>query len=364
MSVAPRWLPAVAGFAAVAAALAALAGSRAADVVKPAEPAAPAGRMVSVGPARLVVPADWRAVSPSKADLALLDGRRAAVFQSASRPWMRVLAAFDPTVRPSLVPDALHSAVLAGVPAPTLTRVGGWPAWTYPAEFGRAVGRGGSVTGLATTAGVLGVACTTVTGLEADPDCASDIDSVTVSGAAALIPSESLALAVHLPTALDELNRARSQDRARLRSARTNEAQALAAKRLAEDHRAAARSLRRRGGAAAAPLVGDLTTVSDGYRELARAADGASRVRFASAAAGLRRAEAVLAGGVAAVPRPATTEVVTRVSTPRQDGDASGPGGVPPILFVFLTLLAVAAGAATGNSETPSRLSRVVGRRT
>ena len=358
----PRGLPALAGLVAVAAAgvLAALAGSRAADVVNPVEPAAPSRRTVSVGPARLVVPADWRAVSPSKADLALLDGRRAAVFQSASRPWMRVLAAFDPTVRPALVPDALHSAVLAGGPAPTLTRVAGWPAWTYPAEFGRAVGRGGSVTGLATTAGVLGVACTTVTGLEADPDCASDVHSVTVSGAAALIPAESLALAVHLPTALDELNRTRSQDRARLRSARTNEAQALAARRLAEDHRAAARSLRRLGGAAAAPLVHDLTAVADGYRGLAGAADGASGVRYASAAAELRRAEAVLAGDVAAVPRPETTEVVTRVSTPRPD--ASGPGGVPPILFVFLTLLAVAAGAATGNSGAASRLMRSLGR--
>jgi hypothetical protein len=348
------WLTALAAL--LAGALAAVAGSRAADAVRPAQPASPSARIVSVGPARLVVPADWRTVSTSSAGVAGLDAERTAVFQPASLPWTRVVAAFDPTVEPSLIPDELRSAVFAAGGAPRLTHVRGWPAWMYRAD--RAGGRGGSVTALTTTAGVIGIACTSVARLGADSDCASDVDSVTVPGARALVPSRSLALEVHLPTVLERLNRARSRHRARLKGARTNESQALAARQLGADHRAAAHSLLGLGGPAAAPLTRDLTDVADAYRALARAADDASPSEFASAATGIRHAEAVLAGGVAAVSRPETAEVATRVTTPRQDGDGSVPSGVPPILFALLTALAMIGGAATGSLDAASRLSR------
>jgi hypothetical protein len=349
-------LTALGAFLAIAAAgaLAALAGSRAGDAVSPAKPASPAGRIVSVGPARLVVPADWRAVSPSSARVAGLEAGRATVFQPASRPWMRVVATFDPTVAPSLIPEELRSvAVLVGR-SPRPTRVSGWPAWTYDADPAGAARRGGSVTALATTAGVLAVACTTVVRWQSDLDCASDVGSVMVPGASALVPSRSLALEVHLPVVIDQLNRRRTRHRGRLNAARTYESQALAARRLDADHRLAARSLRRLGGSAAAPLIRDLTNVADEYGALARAADEASPGEFASAATGIRHAEAALTGAVAAVSRPQTAEVAAHVATLGQDRAGSAPGGVPALLFVLLTAVAMIAGAATGNSDAAS----------
>jgi hypothetical protein len=354
------WLTALAALLAVAAAgaLAALAGSRAAAVIRPAKPVSPPGRVASVGPARLVVPADWRTVSPSSAGVAGLEAERVAVFQPASRPWTRVVAAFDPTVEPSLIPAELRSATVLAGRAPRPTRVRGWPAWIYDADLARAAGHGGSVTALATTAGVLGVACTSVAGRQADPDCASEVSSVTVPGARALVPSRSLALELHLPAVVDRLDRGRSEHRASLNGARTNESQALAARRLGADHRAAARSLRSLGGPAAAPLIRDLTDVADAYRALAQAADDASPGEFASAATGIRHAESVLTYGIAAVSRPQTAEVAARIPTLRQDRDGSARSGVPAILFALLAALALTAGAATGNSDAAPGLWR------
>jgi hypothetical protein len=354
------WLTALAAFLAVAAAgtLAALAGSGAAAVLRPAKPASPPDRIASVGPARLVVPADWRTVSPSSAGVAALEVERAAVFQPASRPWTRVVVAFDPAVEPSLIPDELRSAAVLAGQVPRPTRVRGWPAWIYHADPARAGGRDGSVTAFATTAGVLAVACTSVAGQQADSNCASEISSVAVPGARALVPSRSLALEVHLPAVVDRLNRSRSKHRARLNGAHTNESQALAARLLDVDHRAAARSLRSLGGPAAAPLIRDLTNVADAYGALARAADDASPGEFASAATGIRHAEALLTGGVAAVSRPQTAEVAARVTTQRQDRDGSAPSGVPTILFALFTALAMTAGVVTGNSDAMSGLWR------
>jgi hypothetical protein len=354
------WPTALAAFLAVAAAaaLAALAGSGAAAVLRSATPESPPGRIASVGPARLVVPADWRTVSPSSAGVAGLEAERAAVFQPASRPWTRVVVAFNPTVEPSLIPDELRSAAVLAGGAPKPTRVRGWPAWIYHAGPARAGGRGGSVTALATTAGVLAVACTSVAGQQADSDCASEVSSVAVPGARVLVPSRSLALELHLPAVVDRLDRRRSKHRARLNGAPTNESQALAARLLGVDHRAAARSLRSLGGPAAAPLIRDLTNVADAYRALARAADDASPGEFASAATGIRHAEAGLTGGVAAVSRPQTAELAARVTTQQQNRDGSAPSRVPTILFALLTALAMTAGVVTGNSDAMSGLWR------
>jgi hypothetical protein len=354
------WLTALAALLAVAAAgaLAAMAGWGAAAVLRPAKPESPPpGRIASVGPARLVVPADWRTVSLSSARVAGLEAERAAVFQPASRPWTRVVVAFDPTVEPSLIPDELQSAAVLTGRAPRPTRVRGWPAWIYHADPARAGGRGDSVTALATTAGVLAVACTSVAGQQAASDCASEVSSLAVPGARALVPSRSLALELHLPAVVDRLDRRRSRHRATLNGARTNESQALAARLLGVDHRAAARSLRSLAGPAAAPLIRDLTNVADAYRALASAADHASPGEFASAATGIRHAEAVLAGRVAAVSRPQTAEVAARVTT-RQDSDVSVASGVPTILFALLTALAMTAGLVTGNSDALSGLWR------
>jgi hypothetical protein len=104
-------------------------------------------------------------------------------------------------------------------------------------------------------------------------------------------------------------------------------------------------------------LIRDLTNVADAYHALARAADDASPSQFASAATGIRHAEAGLADGVAAVSRPETAEVAARATTLRQDHDGPAPSGASPILFALLIALAMIAGVATGSSDAVSRLS-------
>jgi hypothetical protein len=202
---------------------------------------------------------------------------------------------------------------------------------------------------------VLALACTTRDG---SPGCGSNVLSVTVPGATTLVPSRSLALEIGLPTVVDRLNAARSSHRATLSRARTGASQALAARRLAADHRAAAHTLPAVGGPAAAPLTRALGNVAAAYDALSRAAQEASPARFASALAGIRRTEAVLAGGVAEVSRPATAPPpYARSATPvphSQDGPESG--GPPVIVFVLLIALAAAAGAATGTTGAASRV--------
>jgi hypothetical protein len=352
-----RWLTAAVAVLALTAvgALAAVAGTGAGGVVRPAKPAPPVARAASVGPARLVVPARWRTVAPASAGLA---GAPIIVFRPESRPWTRVVAVFDRTVAPSLIPPVLQPAGLPAQGSPKPTRVSGRPAWTYDADVPGGDGRGGSVTVLPTTAGVLAIACTSVAGRRADAGCASDVGSITVPGTTALVPSRALALGVSLPQVLDRLNRERSRHRATLNAARTNASQARAARRLAADHRAAAREVRRLAGPAAVSLVRDLTAVAQAYGALADAADAAASAKFASAATSVRQAEAVVAGAVAAVPRPRTAAVAPHSATPRTTRAAAAAAGVSTLLFALLTTLAMSAGAATGNSNAAAGLWR------
>jgi len=343
----------------VAGALAALAGVWVARIAAPAEPEHLPVRVVSVGPARLVVPADWQPASLTSGGIAGLDVARAVAFDPAPGLPTRMVATFAPGAEPSLIPADLRSAFSGPLPAPERTRLGRWPAWLYRDLPVSRSGRRADVTVLATTAGVLAVACTTRAGSTVDSGCSSGVESVTVPGAATLVPSRSLALELQLPTVLDRLNGARSTDRATLRGARTSESQALAARRLGADHRAAAHTLRIVGGPAAAPLTRALSNVAAAYDTLSRAAQEASPAEFASTVTGIQRAEAVLASNVADVARPGMVPIAhTRSAAPARHGqDSPASGGVPAIVSVLLIALAVAAGAATGSSGAASRLT-------
>ena len=342
----------------VAGALAALAGVWVARTAVPAEPEHVPARVVSVGPARLVVPADWQPVSLTSGGISGLDAARAVALNPAPGLSTRMVATFAPGAEPSLIPADLRSAFSGPPPAPERTRLGRWPAWRYRDLPVSRSGRRADVTVLATTDGVLAVACTTPAGSTADPLCTSGVESVTVPGAATLVPSRSLALELRLPTVLERLNGARSTDRATLRGARTGASQALAARRLAADHRAAAHSLRGVGGPAAAPLTRALSTVAAAYDTLSRAAQEASPAEFASAITGIQRAEAVLASDVADVARPGMAPIAhARSAAPAQGQDSPASGGVSAIVSVLLIALAVAAGAATGSSGAASRLT-------
>ena len=115
------------------------------------------------------------------------------------------------------------------------------------------------VTVLPTTAGVLAVGCAwpvDFMGGGLAPDCASSVESISVRGAVTLKPSRSVALASELPAVIARLDHARADGRAALSRARTPEAQAAAAHRLARHHMAAAERLRVAFGNAAKALTG------------------------------------------------------------------------------------------------------------
>jgi hypothetical protein len=341
----------------VAGVLAALVGVWAGRVAAPPNPEPPPVRVVSVGAARLVVPADWQPARLRSTGIAGLDAEHAVAFE---RPGLslRAVAIFAPTVEPSLIPRELRSAFPGHPPAPRAARVGSWPAWTYHLTAGSS-GLHADATVLATTAGVLAIVCTTIVPSAADPGCAADVESITVGGAVALVPSRSLALELRLPTVLDGLNRARSRHRAALSRADTAESQARAARRLGADHRAAARVVRAAAGPAGMPLVRDLTGAAEAYHALGQAAAESSPAGFEAARAAVRQADAELARGVADVPRPITARATRTGSivTVRQ-GHNVPSGSVPAVLFVLLMLLAAAAGVATGSSEVAPRIWR------
>jgi hypothetical protein len=349
----PVVLPAVI----LAGVLAALAGVWAGRVAAPPSPEPPPVRVVGVGPARLMVPADWRPARLRSTGIAGLDAEHAVAFE---RPGLslRAVAIFAPTVEPSLIPRELRSAFPGHSPAPTAARVGGWPAWTYHLRAGSS-GPHADATVLPTTAGALAIVCTTLVPSAADPGCAADVESVTVGGAVALVPSRSLALELRLPTVLDGLNRARSRHRAALSRADTAESQARVARRLGADHWAAARFVHAAAGQAGMPLVRDLTGAAEAYDALGRAAAESSPAGFEAARAAVRQADAELARGVADVPRPITARAARTGSTVTGQQGHNGPSSsVPAILFALLMLLAAAAGVATGSSEVAPRLWR------
>jgi hypothetical protein len=340
----------------VAGVLAALVGVWAGRVAAPANPEPSPARVVSVGPARLVVPADWQSARLRSPGIAGLDAEHAVAFE---RPGLslRAVAMFAPTVEPSLIPRELRSAFPGHPPAPRAARVGGWPAWTYHLTAGSS-GPHADATVLATTAGVLAIVCTTLVPSAADPGCAADVESVSVRGAVALVPSRSLALELRLPTVLDGLNRARSRHRAALSRADTAESQALAARRLGADHRAAARVVDAAAGPAGMPLIRDLTGAAEAYDALGRAAAESSPAGFEAARAAVRQADAELARGVADVPPPITAQPTRTGSTVVRQNHNGPSGSVPAVLFVLIMLLAAAAGVATGGSEVAPRLWR------
>ena len=199
----------------LSATLAVLAGVWLGRVAAPAQPQPPSPRMVSVGPARVLVPGDWDAASLRRTGVAGLDGERAVAFETTPGLSEWAVMLFARTAEPSLIPAALRAEIPGPVPAPARTRLAGSPAWIYR---GLATGRSrlrADVTVLPTTAGVLALVCTSRLGLSGESLCAGAVEAITVPGASPLVPSRSLALQRALPAVLDDLNRDRLEDRTR-----------------------------------------------------------------------------------------------------------------------------------------------------
>jgi hypothetical protein len=321
-----------------------VAGTRLAAPEESPAPAPP--RTVSVGAAKLVVPAGWRPIPVARSGVTGLDAARAVAFSRSSE---RIVAEFGPATDASLLPPGLRAAV-SGSPSPVSTRLAGQRASLY-----RGLSVGGAptdVTVLATTAGVLAFACNA---------CGEQVSAAAVPGATTLVPSPSLALALRLPEVLDRLDRNRRTHRAALAGAPAGRRQGRAARRLAADHATAAAALRPSAGTAGRPLLTSLAATATAYRALARASSNRWRSRFIAARRNIQRSEAALTSALADIPRPGAAPALRPKPAPTVSlPDIPAPGGVSLLVFAVLALLAAGAGTALGATGTAARLRQLM----
>jgi hypothetical protein len=327
------------------------AGSQVATPAEP-EPPPPAPRTVSVGPAQVIVPPGWRSIPVERSGVAGLDAERAAVFVRGSG---RVIAEFGPASDASLLPPALRAAFRGPLPPSARVQLGGRPASLYPDLPISGAAERVDLAVLTTTAGVLALAC------RAGDDCAKELQAATVQGAATLVPSASLALALRLPTVVERLDRNRRAHRAALARANALWRQGRLARRLSADHAAAADALRPSAGTAGQRLLASLTGTATAYSTLARAASNHWRSRFIAARQRIRRSEAALTAALAVAPKPRAAPPLPPKPEPAISiPDIPAPGGVSLLLFAALALLAAAAGVALGTTGATERLRRVM----
>jgi hypothetical protein len=287
-----------------------LAGALAGRSLAPQESPA-ATRVVRAGEARLLVPADWNPATLGSSGVVGLDARSAVAMEPLRGVPARMIAVLAPADHPSLIPRALRELFAAPPPRPRAGRLAGWPAWHYPPRAARLRDSTVEVTVTPTTRGVLAVACVSPVAVIA-AGCTSAVQGASVVGAAPLVPSRSVALAFRLSAALRRLDRARVDDRAALERARSQAAQAAAARRLANAYSVAVKAVRERAGGGAASLVERLATAGRAYAHLSVAARDGSIVRFDAARREVNAAEAGVASAVGQVRRRALVRVARR----------------------------------------------------
>jgi hypothetical protein len=333
---------AIAAAAIAGVALAILAGTWVGRLVAPDEASPPVTRDVRAGDARLVVPAEWRPVQLAKSGVAGLDPASSVAFEPAPGLPGWVVAAVAPADHPSLIPRALRALLAASPPRPRAVQLAGRPAWRYPQLVTRVDDRSLDVTVLATTRGVLSVACVS-RAVARIASCASEVSFASVVGGAPLAPSASVALAHRLPVILGRLDRARVEGRSALGRARTRAAQDAAARRLAHDHRAAAEQVRAAGGVSGASLAQRLESSARAYAGLARAASRGSVARFAGATREVSTAETRLARAVEDIPERTPPPAPTAPPRPRANPvDARASSATSPVLVLAMLALGAA----------------------
>ena len=353
--------------AAFALVLAALAGTWAGTVATPPEPEPPAppppDRIVQAGPAQLLAPAAWRAIPVERAGVAGLDGQQSVAFAVRSHPSVRIVAEFGPPADASLLPPGLRAA-FPEITSPMVgTRLGGQRAALYSDV---AIGKStrADVTVMATTKGVLAIACTAaVPATTKGYDCAPKVSAAAVPGASTLVPSPSLALSLALPPVVERLDRDRRTQRAALARAAFGRPQARAAGRLEAAHANAAAALRPAASEAGQPLLASLARTQAAYAKLERAAANRWRSRFRAAREPVRRAETALVAALADSPKAQVAAPPSRIEPPPAPAPAATtaiptPGGISPLAFAVLSLIAAIAGIALGTAGAAPRLLR------
>ena len=258
---------------------------------------APAFRAADAGPARVTIPSDWVPAAAAASGVRGLDPDATATFSLS--PGLRAfgLVSFSRPDDASLVPSALRTVLEEPPTSPKTGLLAGRPAWQYPGLPTTLRDGLMDVSVVATSEGVLTVACVASRSVwAAASSCASDVRSIALEGGRVLTPPD-LVFRVALDGALAELEESRTDGQAALRAARTRKAQTAAARGLATAHSSAATALAASApdGEAAATVGGLLRRTADGYDRLADAAAAGSVRRYDAARTAVREAEAGLA---------------------------------------------------------------------
>jgi hypothetical protein len=343
----PQTRPALLAAAALATiALAVLAGAWIGHLAGSGGRAAPAAtRLVDVGGARLVVPADWQTAPLRSAGIGGLDPATTAVFVTYEGAPARAIVTLAPIDDASLLPPALRTATAEPAPRAQTTRLAGHPAWLYSDLRTASGDRTMDVTVLPTTAGALAVACVSPTAWSASgSECAAPVEAVGLRAAGTLVPSRDLALRLRLPAVLETLDAVRVHARDELGRAATPAAQARWAGKLTRGYGAAADSLRPVAGTAGAALVRRLRDAARAYSRLALAATIGSPYAFSAARDAIHRAEARLTASVATLnpPRPVRAPPSRPARVPVATG-SPGPTTWPEVVALAVVIAALLA---------------------
>ncbi len=305
----------------------------------PAPRPAAASRPIVHDGLRLTIPGGW-----ARGDVVSVAGFSHPLRLRNSDAGLRASVERLPATSATLLPAAFLQT-LAGAPdrPEPVTLGGGRQAWRY-----RIARRDSSMTAFyvaPTTSGIATVACTSPLDTSVPRGCQALAAAVSVPGSRPLVPSTSAAFFTRLPTAVTDLDAARTKGTAALAAATRARGQANAADNLARAHKAAGTALSpvtSRGDGLPSATVGALTSTAAAYSALATAARARlprpyadARRRVTDAERGLHATMAKVAAAAAAATRaptrtPAPTPAVAaRTPAPTPAAAAKTPAPTP-----------------------------------
>ncbi len=316
---------------------------------------------IAHGGLRVQIPSGW-----GRGDAATVPGFDRPLGLSNPGEGLRAAVERLPATSPTLLPAAFLGALGRAPDRPETVRLAsGHGAWRYrfPQDDGSVL----VLYAAPTTTGIATVACR---GPIDAGGCEALASAVTVPRSRALEPSASTAFFMRLPTAVTDLDAARTKGMGELAAATRPRGQALAADGLAQAHKSAA--------AALAPLtteddglptatVGALTATATAYGALANAARARSPRLYAAAGRAVTSSDAELRRTLARVADKANAAgpVAQAAGTPVPELTTSTVLGVEPsrVLLALLALLALLGTAIVVAGRTGLVSARVMASR-
>jgi serine/threonine protein kinase len=235
----------------------------------------PLAQQATAGPVAFAVPAAWRRVNPPTSPVNLSD---AVAYAAASPSGGTLVVGTTKTTGPSLLPDALVSAV-GSLPTRQVVSLGSAGRFYRYLSVSPSSGGGpANVYAQPTTNGVVIAACLLAGGGTGFPGaCERSIGTIRLSSGTALPLGPSASFASALSGVIGQLNSSVGRDAAQLRAAKKPGDQASAASRLASAYRAAGAATAKLtpppgASSAVAALAAALKKTGGDYAALAAAA--------------------------------------------------------------------------------------------